>query len=113
VFLFLDSSDMAKRTMKSVKFIPPFQSQHVHASMKAPARVPAGAETNVHRPTAPLLTEEEQIGIIIIEGVAHLSPRRTAFIPPTLLLPNEIQFHVTLTVAVQLWDGKICAFQQR
>ena len=82
--------------------------------MKLPAAAKAGAGL-VHKPTtaASLLTQEEQIGIIVIEGVAHLTARRTAFVPPTLLLPKDIQIHVTLTVAVQLWDGKICAIQKR
>ena len=88
-------------------------SQHVHASMKLPAANKAGAEPLVKPTAATLLAQEEQIGIIVIEGVAHLTTRRTALLPPTLLLPKDVQIHVTLTVAVQLWDGKICAIQKR
>ena len=53
------------------------------------------------------------MGLVAVDGIAHLRPRRSILLLPTLLLPEDIPIHVTITVAVQLKDGKICAVQQR
>ena len=56
---------------------------------------------------------EDKVGLVSVDGIAHLRPRRSILLLPTLLLPEDIPIHVTITVAVQLKDGKICAVQQR
>ena len=53
------------------------------------------------------------MGLVSVDGIAHLRPRRSVLLLPTLLLPEDIPVHVTLTVAVQLKDGKICALQKK
>ena len=56
---------------------------------------------------------EDKVGLVSVDGIAHLRPRRSVLLLPTLLLPEDIPVHVTLTVAVQLKDGKICALQKK
>ena len=55
---------------------------------------------------------EGLIEIVTTTTTAYV-PRRTLLLPLTLLLPEEIPINVELRATVQLWDGQICAFQER
>ena len=55
----------------------------------------------------------DKVGLVAVDGIAHVRPRRSVLLLPTLLLPEDIPIHVTFILAVQLKDGKVCAVQQR